>query len=266
MDDLLILKLGGSAITDKRKTATPDLKTIFMVADQIMRIKQPLILLHGGGSFAHPMAKAGHLGEGFKNKSQINAVTSTEFFLDQLTRIILGALLQRGKNVVPLHPMSFMTTDRKEIETCNLTPLKRALRPGITPLLHGDIVFDKSRGFSILSADQIASYLGIELGSSKVLFGCDVDGVYPKDPKSRSKAQPIPVLTEKTTKKFLASKGAKSRHDATGGMQGKVEEALRLLRAGRESCIFNLKRENALLDIVEGRFENCTRFLPLQKN
>ncbi len=263
MDDLLILKLGGSAITDKRRTATPDLKTIFRVADQIIQIKQPLILLHGGGSFAHPMAKAGHLDEGFKNKSQIKAVSSTEFFLDQLTRIILGALLQRGKNVVPLHPMSFMTTDRKEIETCNLTPLKRALKLGITPLLHGDIVFDKSRGFSILSADRIASYLGIELGSSKVLFGCDVDGVFPKDPKSRSKAQPITVLNEKTTKEFLASNGAKSRHDASGGMQGKVEEALRLLRAKRESCIFNLKRESTLLDIVKGRFENCTRFLPL---
>src|SRR5713226_8576802 len=60
MDQLTVLKLGGSAITDKARECAPDIPTIQNVADQLRDYDRPLLLIHGGGSYAHPfVAKSG---------------------------------------------------------------------------------------------------------------------------------------------------------------------------------------------------------------
>src|SRR5712691_7383856 len=103
MDQLTILKLGGSAITDKARECTPDIPAIQRIAE-------------------------------------------TEFYLSQLTRIICASLLLRNKLPVPFHPMSFVIFDKGKVKRVMLDPIRRAMRAGLLPLLHGDLVFDESRG------------------------------------------------------------------------------------------------------------------------
>ncbi len=94
MKDLTILKLGGSAITDKTRELTPNLDSIHRSADQIAKFKHPLILLHGGGSFAHPFASKADLQGGYTSRSQLKAFTETELYLEQLSRILIVILFQ----------------------------------------------------------------------------------------------------------------------------------------------------------------------------
>src|SRR5216683_7950479 len=116
MDQLTVLKLGGSAITDKARECTPDIPTIQTVADQLRDYDLPLILIHGGGSYAHPFVAKSGLGKGLRDRSQLRSISETEFYLGQLTRIICASLLLRNRLPVPLHPLSFVTLDKGEVK------------------------------------------------------------------------------------------------------------------------------------------------------
>src|SRR5437879_961582 len=106
MDQLTILKLGGSAITDKGRECTPDIPAIQRIADQLRDYNLPLILIHGGGSYAHPFVTRSDISRGLRGRSQLRSIAETEFYLSQLTRIICASLLLRNKLPVPFHPMS----------------------------------------------------------------------------------------------------------------------------------------------------------------
>ncbi|TMI24467.1 isopentenyl phosphate kinase family protein [Candidatus Bathyarchaeota archaeon] len=261
MDQLTILKLGGSAITDKGRECTPDIPAIQRIADQLRDYNLPLILIHGGGSYAHPFVTRSDISRGLRGRSQLRSIAETEFYLSQLTRIICASLLLRNKLPVPFHPMSFVAFDQGTVKRVLLDPIRKALRVGLLPLLHGDLVFDESRGIGVLSGDRIASLVGLRLGASRVLLGCDVDGVYSENPKIFPNAVLIPEVTSENFPSVLrASRGPSS--DATGGMGEKVRQALQLAKNGCECYIFNLKEKNALPRLLERDGITGTRFVP----
>ena len=265
MDQLTILKLGGSAITDKARECTPDIPAIQRIADQLSNYNLPLILLHGGGSYAHPFVTRSSIDRGLRDRSQLRSVAETEFYLSQLTRIICASLLLRNKFPVPFHPMSFVTLDDGKVKRVLLDPIRKALRAGLLPLLHGDLVFDESQGIGVLSGDRLASLIGLRLGASRVLLGSDVDGVYSENPKTFPNATLIPEVTSENFRLVLdASRGPSG--DATGGMGEKVRQALRLAKNGCECYIFNLREKNALARLLERDKINGTKFVPWTKS
>ncbi len=206
MKAAVVVKLGGSAITDKSRICTPRLDLIHRAADEIAAYPRPLILLHGGGSFAHPF------------------VTK-----DLLLSHFEGAL----------------------------TAL---LALGVIPLIHGDLAVNERRGFGVVSADRIASLLGEKLEVSRVLFGCDVDGVYPVN-RDGSRSSRIIRIVDKSNYSSVLNRLELPTKDATGGMRGKVLEALRLARHGVESYIFNLKTPSNLTRLLNGSSSVGTRFV-----
>jgi isopentenyl phosphate kinase len=135
------------------------------------------------------------------------------------------------------------------------------LQAGLIPLLHGDLVFDESRGIGVLSGDRIASLVGNKLGASRILLGSDVDGVYSQNPKTFPSATLITEVTSKNFRSVLnASKGPSG--DATGGMGEKVRQALQMAKNGCECYIFNLRERNSLRKILQGEKMVGTRFVP----
>jgi isopentenyl phosphate kinase len=256
----IVLKLGGSAITDKSRVCTPRLGLIQRVVDEIASYRGGLILLHGGGSYAHPFATKRRVENRFRARSQLPFVSEIELNLDQLTRIIGVALLQKGRAFVPLRPMSLLMLRNGRPGSSFLGPVRAALRVGLVPLIHGDLAFDEAGGCGIVSADSIASLVGEKLRVSRVLFGCDVDGVYHSDPKKSRETSPIPEVTSDNYSEVLRSMSIK-RLDATGGMRGKVLEAVRLARRGTESFIFNLDPPTNLRTLLRGSSSVGTRFV-----
>lgn len=260
----VVVKFGGSAISDKSKRSIARLEVIHNAITELASYSAPLVLLHGGGSFAHPFVSKAALRNGFKQKSQLASVSEIELNLDQLTRIIGVGLLLRHRPFVPLSPMSFLILKRGLVSRSFLDPIRDALRLGLIPLIHGDITFDEVRGCGIMSADRIASLLGDEVGISKTLFGCDVEGLFDGNPKTSSKAELIPEVTRSNYSRVL--KGLKpSNGDVTGGMRGKALEALRLAKHGCECYIFNLTESGNLRSLLGGSSSVGTRFVPWTK-
>src|SRR5207245_4534103 len=171
----VVVKLGGSAITVKSKASTASLEVIHNAIKEVVSYSGPMVLLHGGGSFAHPFVSRAALRNGFRQKSQLSSVSEIELNLDQLTRIIGVGLLLRHRPFVPLAPMSFMTLRRGQVNGSFLDPITAALRLGLIPLIHGDIAFDELRGCGIVAADRIASFLGETMGAWRVRLGSAVD-------------------------------------------------------------------------------------------
>jgi isopentenyl phosphate kinase len=243
---------------------TPNVPVIQHVADQLSKYKDPLILIHGGGSYAHPFVTESRLTNGLRNRNQLHSVSETEFYLGQLTRIIYASFLLRNVFCVPLHPMSLAILEGGAVKEFRLDSIRSALKAGFVPLLHGDLVFDDSKGIGILSGDRIASIVGLGLGDTRVLFGCDVDGVHLADPKSQGDAT---LMSEVNPRNFSQAVNASESPsgDATGGMGAKVREALSLAKEGRECYIFNLKEKNALRKILSGTRTIGTRFVPWRR-
>jgi isopentenyl phosphate kinase len=264
MESATVVKLGGSIITDKSKECTPNLESIYSAADDLASYHRPLILLHGGGSYAHPIVRRARLQVGVTARFQLRYISETELHLDELTRIIGVSLLKRGKPFVPIRPMSFITLNGGRIGRYFVEPIVRALNLGLVPLIHGDLAFDVQRGCGIVSADRIASMLGEKLKVSRVLFGCDVDGVYTENPKTSKHATLIEVVSRKNYLKVLSMLEKTHSLDATGSMLGKVKEAIRLARHGRTSYIFNMSRKHALRDALNGVMSRGTTFSPWQ--
>ena len=264
MQTPVVVKLGGSAITDKTKTSTPRLEVIHSAIDEIASHRGQLILLHGGGSFAHPLVSKAAIRNGFKQESQLASISDIELSLDQLTRIIGVGLVLQHRPFVPLSPMSFLTLREGHVSRSFLDPVTAALRLGLIPLIHGDLAFDEVRGCGIVSADRIASLLGEKIGISRVLFGADVDGLYNRNPKTASKAKLIDKVDRSNYSEVL--KGLKpSSGDVTGGMRGKALEALSLAKHGCESYIFNLTKSGNLRSLLRGSSSIGTRFVPWRK-
>ena len=261
----VIIKLGGSAITDKSKKCTPNLPVIETSIRQIGDFPRPLILLHGGGSFAHPFVIQAGLHRGYKGSFQLRAVSETELFLDQLTRIIGAGLLLRRRPFVPLRPMSFIAMRNGRISQAFLEPIRRALELGLLPLVHGDLAFDTRLGIGVLSADILASFLGVQFEAARVLFGCDVDGVYSQDPKKSRRAVLIELVTEASYKRIMRSFGRTTGNDATGGMLRKFAEAVKLARNGVECVIFNVTDKQLLGEALRGKQIRGTRFVPWKR-
>ena len=257
----VVVKLGGSAITDKSRACVARLEVIHNAVSEISVHSGPVVLLHGGGSFAHPFVSKAALKNGFKRKAQLASVSEIELNLDQLTRIIGVGLLLRRKPFVPLAPMSFLTLRGGVVSKSFLGPVSAALRLGLTPLIHGDVAFDETRGCGIVSADRIASLVGEKLGIPRVLFGCDVDGLYDGSPKTSSKARLIREVNRGNYSEVLKELRPSSG-DVTGGMRGKAMEALRLARHGCECYIFNLTNSSNLGNLLKGSSSIGTRFVP----
>jgi isopentenyl phosphate kinase len=258
----IVLKLGGSVITDKKKPLTPNLEVIERLADEISQANvSSLIIVHGGGSFGHPFAKQYTLAEGYKDPSQITGFSETHRAMTKLNSLVMEALIAHGINAVVVQPSSCVITKAGRIQSMELKPIKRMLKLKLVPVLYGDVVLDSEKGFSILSGDQLVSALAINFGSSRIIIGGDVDGLYTADPKANPSARLIQCVTlEELNAKKHAIEGSKAT-DVTGGMLGKIIELIPAIRQNIQALIVNatkslriykaLKEEDVIGTIIE---------------
>lgn len=228
MTRTIILKLGGSIITKKRSGVPmleiQRLKAIGRILRNFRRAHPSarLILLHGGGSFGHPLAHRYHL-EGKKlNKESWREVSVTTNAMRDLTTRIVALLLRAGVPAVPLHTASMASIARGRLILAHPDPIETVLTTGGIPVLGGDVVVaDKTRA-TVLSADTLAAFLASRLPSPRILFATDVPGVYAIFPPNPN-ATPLRTITRPLFR-ALISRGRPhtSKHDVTGGMLGKL--------------------------------------------
>lgn len=259
----LLIKLGGSAITDKNKEFTARMDIIENICLELSKAKRKIVVIHGAGSFGHPMVKRYKLGAGYKGKDQLQGFLETKMKLYSLNRIVVECLIEKGVPALPFQPLTFMTARKGRIKRIEVRPLINALNLGFTPVLYGDVIFDEALGFSIASGDQIASKLAPRINAKLVIFGCDVDGIFTADPKRDPNAKLIPTITLTNVKDVIRMIERPKSPDVTGGMRGKLRECLKLAKLGIESIILNLTKPGNLEKALMGGEVSCTRIKAL---
>ncbi|MEM1550675.1 MAG: isopentenyl phosphate kinase [Candidatus Bathyarchaeia archaeon] len=260
--ELIVLKLGGSVITFKDKPLTPNLPVIRRLAHEIAASGlSSLIIVHGGGSFGHPLAMEYGIVEGLKNREQMLGFSKTRGSMIKLNMLVVEALLDEGLPAAGFSPSSFIITRRGRIASFYKNVLDHALGLGFIPVLYGDAVLDFDQGFAILSGDQIAAKLAVEFDVKRIIFGVDVDGLYTRDPKVDPRASLITEITVSEVEKMIAEIGGSRAVDVTGGMMGKMLEAMDPLAKGIEVLIINALRENNVYKALRGEDVIGTRII-----
>ncbi len=244
-----ILKLGGSVLTEKTDTPTPKPAAIRRCAREIASsISQdspggaggPLIIIHGAGSFGHPQAKGHSTPAGFTNFGIIEihrAVAS-------LNDLVIEALVKNGVPAVPLHPFGCLVAENGRIAEMKTDQIGMMLARGIVPVLHGDVVMDIKTGASIVSGDQLATYLAVRFKAARVGLGTAVDGVL-------ADGAVIPLITRANFESVRPHIQGSAGTDVTGGMLGKVLELL-AIEIDINSYIFNASKEDVIAGFLSG--------------
>ncbi|UCE44112.1 MAG: isopentenyl phosphate kinase family protein [Candidatus Bathyarchaeota archaeon] len=248
-----LLKLGGSAITIKQKQFTPDNDAITRLAKEIKQSDiRPLVLVHGGGSFGHPLAKQYRINEGYKDSSQIIGFSKTHQAMTVLNRLVADSLIDNNIPAIVVPPSSCVITKSGRIEDFEKSPLVRMLELGFMPVLYGDVVLDWDVGFAILSGDQLVSSLAMKLNAERVIMGADVDGLYTADPKMDFSARRVPHLTPAELKRLRRRARKPMVTDVTGGMLGKIEELIPAVEQGIPVIIVNATKPNNIYKALKG--------------
>jgi len=250
----IILKLGGSVITHKEKPLTPNRRAINRLANEISKANvSPLAIVHGGGSFGHPVAKTYRINEGFKDASQILGFSKTHQAMTKLNRIVIDALISHNIPALEVQPSSFIITKSDRITTLDNKVVEKLLETGFVPVLYGDAVLDLDKGFAILSGDQLVSSIATQLAAERIIIGVDVDGLYTSDPKKDKNAKLVRHITLQELKKMRLRIREATVTDVTGGMLGKISELITAVEAGISVLIINASKPNNVYKALKGQ-------------
>jgi len=239
MAELIILKLGGSVITDKSGECRVDKERIAALANEIASRKNIFpVIVHGAGSCGHPEAKEHHLDKGLDTTNKAG-IFITHHAVRRLNDAVVNALRASGVESVGIHPLDACTAKNGRLISFECGPIEQLVKNGIVPVMHGDVVMDEEKGACIVSGDQLVSYLACKIHAKRIGLATDVPGVL-KDESV------IPVINTATAQNLEINESGNT--DVTGGMRGKINELLMLAEKGIESNIFHVSRTGDFLD------------------
>ncbi len=233
-DEVYVLKIGGSVLTEKGKERTARKGVIKRISKEIalaLTARKNLIMVHGAGSYGHPQAKI------YQETGKVEDALVTHESAKELNRLVVSSMMELGLKAVPIHPLSGVVSKGGRIRYKIKEQLQLVLKAGIIPVLHGDIILDEKEGFRILSGDQLVVYAAREFKAGKVGVGSDVDGVLSDTGEVIRKITPVEMDT-------ISIKG--SEHvDVTGGMKEKVYLLTKLVSENNiPSILFNASKES----------------------
>ena len=237
MPDTVLVKLGGSLITEKtdargavRREVLARLAT--EIASALPRLPERLVLGPGSGSFGHVAAREHGIAEGLRSPAQLPGISRTQERAAALHREVLSALTAAGLAPFSIAPSSCMVFAAGRPAELADEPLRLALDAGLLPVVYGDVVMDREQGVAICSTERILEMLAGRLAVRRVLWLGETDGVYGEDGRTRPR---ISSLEGIGGMRFTSPAGT----DVTGGMRHRVETALALARQGVRSVILN---------------------------
>jgi isopentenyl phosphate kinase len=260
MKSLILIKLGGSIITDKSKPFYAREEVIRRLAREIeeAQVKLPIdtkiIIGHGSGSFGHTVAAKYQTQKGLINKDSVKGLSLVADAAIKINRIVVKNFLREGLPVFSFAPASFILSDNFKEKEVFLQPLIESLERGLLPVIYGDVVLDIKSGCAIFSSektlDLIAQNLSKKFRQIKVIYCGDTDGVYDNYGKT------IPQITPQNYQEVKKWIGASGKTDVTGGMLHKVEESLSLAKKFKiESLILSGNKAGNLKKSILGKLE-----------
>lgn len=249
---MIVIKWGGSLLTNKGSSGPARFRTQaarrLARAVAAARIKGGAIIVHGAGSFGHPLALKHGIGRRrLRGRALQEALVAIRPPLDELQGRVVRAARQEGLPVVamPAFPVYRMGLPA--------APFDDALRHGLVPVTGGDVVLDRSLGLRILSGDEILYSLAHDLAPRRVIYATDAPGVVVGDH----------LMTELPRKAARAvQRRLSAGRDATGGMAGKLAWARKVQAVGVEVWIIDGRDAATVEGACRGRDVVGTRLPP----
>jgi isopentenyl phosphate kinase len=244
---MILIKLGGSIITNKGKPQSARRKTIDNILKQIKKINEPMILVHGGGSYGHywSMKYSMHTKPARYSLKGLSVVKNSMIELD---KIILNSATKNKLNTYSLPPTDFMSGN-KPIKN-KVQKIGEIAKSGLVPITYGDALWYGQKKSYILSGDVIMTTIGKILKPRLSIFVLDVDGVYSD---TKSKKLIYDLKKEKPTI-------SKNKMDVTGGMTRKITEAAKMSKSGLKVFFVNGNKPQRIVNAVSGKKFEGTLF------
>lgn len=226
----ILVKLGGSLITDKRVEAVFRSEVMERLATEIHNAlqQQPalrLVLGHGSGSFGHFAAKQYNTAAGVYTAEAWRGFAEVATVAAQLNALVAATLLKAGVPVWRIQPSASAFCENGQLVKMETFPIQHAIERGIVPLVYGDVALDSVRGGTIISTETVFDYLARVLPVQQIILFGDVEGVYDATGKI------IPRITPGNFSEVQGALGESAGVDVTGGMYTKVRDMLALVRA-----------------------------------
>lgn len=251
---MIVIKIGGSVITDKKGYEQSNMKNIEKAAKTIAKCWKEgireIILVHGAGSFGHQHVEKYGINDGVKTESQKLGYADTHRACAKLSGMFVEKLVGNGVPAVSIPPAAIVKSRNRRIQSMETAVVFSYLKQGYLPVLYGDMVPDEELGGSVCSGDQIVAKLGKK--ADRIILGTNVDGVFD------DRANIIPLITRENFPEIEKHLAAVS-NDVTGGMGGKIRE---LLELDTPSYIFNAEDQDKLEALIKGKGVPCTVIRP----
>lgn len=240
---MILIKLGGSIVTNKQKPLTPNRSAINKIASQLKTVKEPLVVVHGGGSFGHYWSVKYDM-HTKPAKYDLRGVSVVKNSMVELNKIILDSFLKYKFNPYCIPPTDFMQGSKPDPK--KVKEISKIARAGLVPVSYGDVLWHGKNKFYILSGDRIMSILAKILRPRLVIFVLNVDGVY-------SNMKTKKLLREIKGQELSVSEG---KMDVTGGMHRKISEATAISKMGIKVFFVNGNVPKRIVDAIkEKKFE-----------
>lgn len=265
MKKIVLLKLGGSLITDKSKPFTLYTKNIERVATEIGEAlkeddRLSLIIGTGTGSFGHYPVKQYGLEKGIKTDAHKYGFCVVHHSVSKLNGVVVEELLKSKIKAFSLHPSSMMAAKNGIVSQFNYESIIHLLEMNMVPVLHGDMLYDEILGSTICSVEMIFSELVKRIHALKkyqcvIIYAGLTDGVLDADKKT------VSVITNNTinsvSRHFFETHG----YDVTGGMKSKVSMCLQMTKYGAENLIINGTANGNIKKVLLGKEVKGTKII-----
>jgi isopentenyl phosphate kinase len=253
---LTFLKLGGSLITDKDKPHTVKPQTLARLAREIAAAieQEPEISLlvgHGSGSFAHVPASRYQTRLGVQTAEEWRGFLAVWSEAFELHTQVIRSLHEAGIPAVSFSPSAMIMARSGRVLSWDTAPIRSALLAGLVPVVYGDAIFDDQIGGTILSTEELFSYLARQLHPDRLLIAGIEPGVWADYPERQHLIGEIRPVSMEDIYSHLSGSSAT---DVTGGMASKVVEMVELVQVvpGLEVLIFSGMEAGLTVRVMTG--------------
>lgn len=251
-----VLKLGGSVITVKGDPALilrkKELERIAKEVASVHITLRPLVLVHGAGSFGHQIVARTRIHEKVESEHDRLAWAETQILQNELNAMVCRIFLNKGVPAVPYQASSSGWMLNGKLHSIELRPLRNLVKQGLMPVLYGVPAVEETGGCRILSGDTLTVAAAQFVNASLIFYGTDVDGVFKENPTKNPDSKKWEKISQKNWNHVKQGLTGSSNTDVTGGMAGKVHEALQLSRKGISARIFDATMEGSVTSVLEG--------------
>ncbi len=254
---MLLVKLGGSVVTEKAHLRTPRSAAIRRLARELASLGESLLIVHGAGSYGHILASRHRLNEGGSTLPRRQVAARVQADVRELDGLVVRALNRAGLAAIPIPPSAVLSLDDGRVSAMDLTPFLEFASMEFTPVTFGDVVRDVRRGFSVCSGDLLMLELARAFRPKRAVFAADVDGLFTVDPKRRRAARLLETVGPDDLSRIEFS--SSSRTDVTGSIEGKLRRMFEIADHAGECLIVNGNVKNRVRDALRGRHVVGTR-------